>query len=77
MSLYNLNSFIGKRTAKGLVIRELEGGQTKNQWFVRIDNETIGEAKRMSLGSKPEFTPIPTQAELDTVLFFARRSFNS
>jgi hypothetical protein len=72
------NRFIAKRTKSGLVIRELERGQTKNQWFVRVDaKEDLGEAKRMSVGSNPTFTEIDNHAERETVYFHARRAYNT
>lgn len=72
------NRFIGKRTKSGLVIRELEAGRTKNQWFVRVvgPKEDLGEAKRMTVGPNPQFSPITDQAEEDKVYMFARKAYN-
>lgn len=63
------NSFIGRRTPKGIVVREMHRGQAIAQWFV--SNRT-GEVLRMPFGGG-RFEPCMGEAEAERVAFFARR----
>lgn len=62
------NSFIGRRTPKGVVVREMHRGEAIAQWFV----PTRGVPKRMPFGGGP-FEPCLSDAEAERVAFFARR----
>lgn len=69
--------YIGKRTAKGMVVRQLHRGQSIGQWFVRLSptGNISSEPLRMPFGGG-KFEPCATQDEIDSVLFFARRGLN-
>lgn len=62
------NSFIGRRTRKGIVVREMHQGEAIAQWFVPAGRAPL----RMPFGGGP-FEPCMTEAEAERVAFFARR----
>jgi hypothetical protein len=62
-------SFIGRRTPKGVVVREMHRGEAIAQWFV---SDRTGEVLRMPFGGG-RFEPCLGEAEAERVAFFARR----
>lgn len=65
------NHFIGKRTAKGLVLKEIApNGVLIGTWFVPVTADGLGQPKRMAHG---EFKPCMGPTEVERVLFQARR----
>jgi hypothetical protein len=69
------DTFIGKRTAKGLVIRQLHRGEAIAQWFVPVGrgDKITGEPLRIPFERGARFEPCMTPGEAEKVLFFARR----
>lgn len=63
------NSFIGRRTRKGVVVREMHRGEAIAQWFVPARG---GAPLRMPFGGGA-FEPCMSDAEAERVAFFARR----
>jgi hypothetical protein len=72
------HTFIGKRTAKGLVVRRLYRGEADAQWFVPMTaSDTFrGDPLRMPFGGGP-FQPCMNEGEVEQVMFFARRIFQA
>lgn len=72
------NSFLGKRTVRGYVIREIEAGRTKNQWFIYDQGGgNLAQPKLMKPlmpGEAQVFKLVTDQTEIETVMFFARRA---
>lgn len=67
------DTWMGKRTPKGLVIRQVCQGQALGQWFVPMTRlGELGEPLRMPWGGGP-FQQCMGPAEAERVLFFARR----
>lgn len=67
------NTFLGKKTAKGYVIRELEAGRTKNEYFIYDQGGgNLAAPKRMLHGGV--FDRVTDQEEIERVMFFARRA---
>jgi hypothetical protein len=70
-------TFIGKRTAKGLVVRRLHNGEAGAQWFVPMTGDDFrGDPLRMPFGGGP-FQPCMNDGEIEQVMFFARRIFQA
>lgn len=69
MSLWNQDRYIGKRTAKGLVVKRLQSGRCVNTYFVP-DN---GSVKEMRDGG---FHPVSAEVA-ETVGFTASREFQA
>jgi hypothetical protein len=64
-------SYIGKKTAKGVVIRRLNRGRMTGQWFLaNLPGDKMGQPLVM-----PGFAPVTDAEEVDTICFFARRAF--
>ena len=71
-SIHAQRRYIGKATPKGLVIKALERGETVAAYFIAVRaQEFAGPLKRLGT-----FEEITDAEELETVMFFARRSFN-
>ena len=63
------NSFIGRRTPKGVVVREMHRGEAIAQWFVPANGRA---PLRMPFGGGA-FEPCMSPEEAERVAFFARR----
>jgi hypothetical protein len=71
------HTFIGKRTAKGLVVRRLHRGEADAQWFVPMTGDNFrGDPLRMAFGGG-RFEPCMSDGEVEQVMFFARRIFQA
>jgi hypothetical protein len=72
-ALEGYERFIGKATPKGLVLKALaKNGTTVASYFIAVRHqEFTGGLKRLGT-----FEAVTDPAEVDTVMFFARRAFN-
>ena len=64
------DTFIGRRTPKGIVVRRMHKGEAAAQWFV--SNRT-GEVFHMPFGGG-RFEPVISEREAEMVTFFANRT---
>jgi hypothetical protein len=72
-SIHAERRYIGKATPKGLVIKALERGETVAAYFIAVRAQAFaGPLKRLGT-----FEEVTDQDEVETVMFFARRSFNT
>jgi len=72
-SLSGRRRFLGRATPKGLVIKAIGGDDLPETYFIAVRHqEFVGPLKRM-----PGFAPVTDEAEIEMVMFHARRAFSS